>query len=266
MLRKIGSFFISVFMLIFVGILSVFIGVRLFLQPSSLTLLMSNILEKENFWENTDFVDSEFKDYVDVKKINEELGKSVSDYIKYILGIDEQNKPNVDGFRNLIDEYISEYEKDNNVKLDREEIDQYINGLEQDLEKDLLQEEVDDELKAIIKVFFSNKLIYILVGVILFSIVLDYLLRKSLAIVSLHTGIVTLINAVTFFGMGISFKNTNNVDKSFLHVFDLLINICNKIGFVSLVLGVILIVLFIIFRDKKKPDNENMNMSYNYNN
>lgn len=266
MLKKIGSFFISAFMLMFVGILSVFLGVRLFFEPTSMTILVDYVLEEEDFWDEVDIEDEEFNKYVDEEEFKKELGKFISDYFKYSGGVKGAEKPSLEPFREIVEEFMEEYEKVNNGKFDREEIDKYLDELEADMDEELFGEETDEDIKLLFNIIYSDVIVIVLVAIILGFIGLDFLLRKNPAVISLHAGIVSGINAFTFYALKFMLGLVETSDEFEEIALVMVSNIFNRIGLVSLILGIILIVIFILLKDKYKEENNNINNNqYNQN-
>lgn len=266
MLKKIGSFFIGCFMLIFVGVLSVFLGIRLFFEPTSMTVLMDYVLEEEDFWDEVDIEESEFKKYIDEEEFKKELGKFVSDYLKYSGGVKGVEKPSLEPFKELVEDFIKDYEKETNTKFDREEIDKYLNELEEDMDEELFGEEPDEDIKIVFNIIYSDTIVIVLIAIILGFIGLDFLLRKNPAIISLHAGIVSGINAFTFYALKFVVGVVEVSDEVEEAAIVMISNIFNRIGLVSLILAIILIVIFVLLKDKYKEENNNNNNQYNLNN
>ena len=265
MLKKIGSFFVSCFMLMFVGVLSVFWGVKLFFEPDSLSVLMDYMLEEEGFWEEMDITEEEFNKYVDKEEFSNMLGEFVSDYLKYSGGVKGAEKPSLEHFKKLVEDFIREYEKETNTKFDREEIDKYLDDLEEEMDEELFGDELDEEIKMLFNIIYSDTIVIVLIAIILGFIGLDFLLRKNPAIISLHAGIVSSINAFTFYALKFLLGVVEVSDEFEEAAIVMISNIFNRIGLVSLVIAIILIVIFILLKDKYKEENNNNNQ-YNQNN
>ena len=266
MLKKIGSFFIGFFMLIFVGVLSVFLGIRLFFEPTSMSVLMEHIVEEEEFWEEMDITEEEFNKYIDKDEFSDMLGEFISDYFKYSGGVKGAKKPSLEPFKELIEDFIKDYEKETNTKFDREEIDKYLNELEEDMDEELFGEEPDEDIKIVFNVIYSDTIVIVLIAIILGFIGLDFLLRKNPAIISLHAGIVSGINAFTFYALKLVLGVVDVSDEFEEAALAMISNVFNRIGLVSLILAIILIVIFVLLKDKYKEENNNNNNQYNQNN
>lgn len=265
--KKIGSVFISIFLTIVIGVLSIFIGIRMFLEPEAMTVLVTSMMEEEDFWEEFEVEDVELKEFMSDDEVTEELGEFVSDYTKYVLGIEGAKKPSIAELRTLLEEYIRDYAEENNIDVDYEELDEFFDEAEKELETELELEleknTMDEELKMVLDIFFSDTIIYILISIILFLIGLDLLIRKDFIVVSLHTGIPLIINAVVSFVLSFFLGSFTTSTGDDVGIFDSLISVANRLGIYYLIPGIILIVIFIIFRKKIKKDDNNMNNNYN---
>ena len=241
--KKVGSVFISIFLTIVIGVLSIFVG---------------SMMEEEGFWEEVEIDDIDLREFMSENEFKEELGEFVSDYVKYSLGLEGAEKPSIKEIRSLLDEYIHDYASENNIDVDYDELNQYLDEMEQELEEELELEKatIDEDVEMVVNI-----------GIILFLIGIDLLIRKDFILLSLHVGIPLIINGVASFGLGLllgSFTTSNGEDVG---IFDSLINIANRLGLYYLIPGIILIVLFIVFKNKikKDPNVNNMNNPNNYN-
>ena len=267
--KKVGSVFISIFLTIVIGVLSIFIGIRMFLEPKAMTIFVGSMMEEEGFWEEVEIDDIDLREFMSENEFKEELGEFVSDYVKYSLGLEGAEKPSIKEIRSLLDEYIHDYASENNIDVDYDELNQYLDEMEQELEEELELEKatIDEDVEMVVNIFFSDMVVYALIGIILFLIGIDLLIRKDFILLSLHVGIPLIINGVASFGLGLllgSFTTSNGEDVG---IFDSLINIANRLGLYYLIPGIILIVLFIVFKNKikKDPNVNNMNNPNNYN-
>ena len=267
--KKVGSVFISIFLTIVIGVLSIFIGIRMFLEPKAMTIFVGSMMEEEGFWEEVEIDDIDLREFMSENEFKEELGEFVSDYVKYSLGLEGAEKPSIKEIRSLLDEYIHDYASENNIDVDYDELNQYLDEMEQELEEELELEKatIDEDVEMVVNIFFSDMVVYALIGIILFLIGIDLLIRKDFILLSLHVGIPLIINGVASFGLGLllgSFTTSNGEDVG---IFDSLINVANRLGLYYLIPGIILIVLFIVFKNKikKDPNVNNMNNPNNYN-
>lgn len=266
MLKKIGSFVISIFILMFVGVLSVFLGIRLFFEPTSMSVLMEHIVEEEEFWEEMDITEEEFNKYIDKDEFSDMLGEFISDYLKYSGGVKGVEKPSLEPFKELVEDFIKDYEKETNTKFDREEIDKYLNELETDMDEELFGEAPDEDIKMLFNIIYSDTIVIVLIAIILGFIGLDFLLRKNPAVVALHAGIISSINAFTFYALKLVLGVVDVSDEFEEAALAMISNVFNRIGLVSLIIAIILIVIFVLLKDKYKEENNNNNNQYNQNN
>jgi len=260
MLKKMGSFFIGVIMLGLVGILSVLIMARMFLSASSMTDIVKFIMAEEGgIIESVvdDDINYEIVEYINEEEINEELGKFVSDYLKYIGGAPNAKKPSSKGFIKLFEKYIDEYEKDTGNKVDRSEINEVFDELDEELDE-IVNEPVDKDVALVFSIVYSDGLIIGLSSAIVVCFVLDYLLRKNLFIVIRHSGIVFTISSIIIlaFGMLLKFVLNTNVEELDIALVNGFVNIFNKVGIVELVVGVLLIVVSVVLNKNKKSESD----------
>ena len=267
--KKVGSVFISIFLTIVIGVLSIFIGIRMFLEPKSMTVFVTSMMEEEGFWEEVEIENVDFREFMSEDEFKEELGEFVSDYVKYSLGVEGAEKPSIKEIRVLLEEYVHDYAEEHNIEVDYDEFNQYLDEMEEELEEDLAFEEtnLDEDVQIVLNFFFSDMIVYALIGVILFLIGLDLLIIKDFIVVSLHVGIPLIINGVASFGLGFFFGSFTTSGGEEVGIFDSLVNVANRLGLYYLLPGILLIVIFIVFKNKiKKDDNINNNMNNNYNN
>jgi hypothetical protein len=241
----------------------------MFLEPKAMTIFVGSMMEEEGFWEEVEIDDIDLREFMSENEFKEELGEFVSDYVKYSLGLEGAEKPSIKEIRSLLDEYIHDYASENNIDVDYDELNQYLDEMEQELEEELELEKatIDEDVEMVVNIFFSDMVVYALIGIILFLIGIDLLIRKDFILLSLHVGIPLIINGVASFGLGLllgSFTTSNGEDVG---IFDSLINVANRLGLYYLIPGIILIVLFIVFKNKikKDPNVNNMNNPNNYN-
>lgn len=261
MLKKIGSFFINAFMLIFVIVLSCLMIARLFLSGSSMTDLVDVIIEEEGGFieEITDSdVNSDFGNYINEEEIEKEIGQFVSDYLKYTGGAPGAERPNADGLKRLFEKYIEEYEKDNNVEFDDTELQEIFNELDEEMDE-LVNEPVDEDVALVFRIIYSDTLLIGIALVIVGCILINYLLRRDWFIIMRHCGIVITINFIMVMLVGglLNLASDPTMDAADMALMDVIKNTFNRIGIIGLAIGIVLIVLSILL--KKKNNNSNLN-------
>lgn len=263
MLRKIGSFLIGLIMAVLIVLLSCLISARIFFLPSSMTSFVELMVGKD---EDIDFilddVNSELN--IDEKEFVSEMGQFLSDYFRYVGGASGAKKPSTEGFKNLLKKAVDEYEKENNIEMSDSEFDEIFLEMEESLDE-LVNESIDEDVKLVFSIIYSDGLLLGFIISIVVCVFLDYLLRKNWLIILSHLGVVLIINFILLFLVRLLINSAIGVDVDVVEksLIQLVLNIFTRVGFVSLALGVILIV---VSKVSKKNNNNMISNNMNLNN
>ena len=258
-MKVLGSLFFSFIMTIIIFVISLFMCVRVFLSPMIMTKVIDLMIEEEGGF--TEELLEDFPvlgNYLDEDKMNKELGIFFSDYIKYLLRVPNQDVPTLEGIKEVLDEAIDEYVKDTGEEFDYDSYNEEYEDIEKSIVTELVpeSERVPEEVGFIMEIIYSDVIMVVLALIIIFSILIDYLIRKDFIINYRHVGIVSLINSFIYGSVWL-FLLTINTDgdvtsKTLLKIFA---EVPLIITLICGVVGVLLIVLPLVFR--KKINNNN---------
>lgn len=258
MLKKIGSFFISSLALTILGLLSILFVVRMFFMPSSMSKLAKTMFNEEVF------MAEELDKYIEKDILIDEMGKFLSDYFKYVGGAPGSERPSIEAFVDIIKEMIENYEKETGEEIANDaDFEELYNELESSMDA-LLNESFDEDVRIVFEIIYSQALLIGLIGAFVVCILLNYLIRKDWFIVMRHTGIVACFNGSIFIvcGVLVNYLAATEKEVSDVTMIKCFVDNFYTIGFISLVISVILIVLSIVIKKK----NNDLNSSNNINN
>lgn len=262
MFKKIGSFFISSLSLTILGLLSILLVVRMFFMPSSMSKLAKTMFNEEVF------MAEELDKYIEKDILIDEMGKFLSDYFKYVGGAPGAERPSIDGFVDIIKELVENYEKETGEEIANDaDIEEFYNELESSMDA-LLNESFDEDVRIVFEIIYSQALLIGLIGAFVVCILLNYLIRKDWFIVMRHTGIVACFNGSIFVvcGVLVNYLATRAEEASDVTMIKCFVENFYTVGFISLVISTILIVLSVVLKKKNTDLKSSNNMNNVMNN
>lgn len=254
-MKTFGSIILGFLMTIFIFIISLFACVRIFLSPQYMTKFVEVMFEEDGgvvelFSE--DF--PELAKYLDEDELNKEFGKFFSDYLKYTLGVPNQELPTLEGMKKLLDEAIDEYVKETGKEFDYDTYNKEYEEIEASIETELIPEteRASEEVVMLFKIIYSDTVMLILIILVIISLLIDYLIRKDIFIILRHAGIVSLVNTFIYGSLG-GFILSVETDGAGLEnkIISLVGQVPCIIAIICLILGIALVVVSIVLRKKK---------------
>lgn len=188
--------------------------------------------------------------YINENELSEEMGGLISAYIKYTTGVVKE-KPDMDGFKEILEKAIKEYEKDTGKKVDTSRFDDAINSFEEVLEKNN-EIEIDEKLTKIFGIIYSNYLYYGMIVVFILCLLFIYFINRKIIPVLRSSYIVFLISSIFFFIVSIISKYLNNLDKVEMSAFKKVSKLTRNCGIIELVIAIILIISVISIKKYTK--------------
>jgi len=266
-MKTFGSIVLGFIMTIVVFVISLFACVRMFLSPITMSKVVNALLEEEGIVGPITEDFPELGEYLDEDKINKEYGVFFSDYIKYLLGVPNQKMPSLERLKVLLDEAIDEYVKETGKEFDYASYNEEYKELEASIETELVpdSQKAPEEVQMIIGIIYSDTIIMIFIIVVVGAILIDFLMRKEILVVSRHVGIVSLINSFIY-GSIVLFIfaiETEEGDVFVRKIINAIGEIPLLIAVICLVLGIVLVVMSIMLRNKNNNRNNMNNGMYN---
>lgn len=255
-MKKILSIFISFLILtLLTSISSIFIA-RIILSGDNLSQIMNIAFEAESsngsyadyILNNIDPNAPKVSEYVDTEKMVDVVGDYMSEYIKYSSGVNNTKKPNIDEIKNLLLDYCDEYEKATGKKIDTEIIDEVMNNLDEEMGK-LKVEDQNSEITKLFNLIYSDNLLYILIGLTILMLIILYLINKDMLSILNYISTSCLLNGVSIVTLGffVSQAVTTMNNKS-VPLSTTIAKIFYKVGFTSIGIGVIFIIIRIVLK------------------
>lgn len=201
-------------------------------------------------------IPNEVLDYLNKKEIREYFNNYLTQYIKYGMGMSEMPTLNTEEFNTIINNAIKDYENKTGNKINKEEINEIITTVDETVaEQQLPSNEYIDIFQKVMRLYFDNKTIYILVTLIVITLLIIALLG-GLRLLFKKLSSTLIVNSVilTLFSLILSFiSNQNELLTSILKI---IIKDLNVYAYTSFGIGVIIFILLIFFKPKEKEVTE----------
>ena len=173
----------------------------------------------------------------------------MQDTINYTYGINDNLEIANKDIEKLINNSIDIYESRNNVTINRDKINNLSKEFTEEYKKVLDNTEVEEveEIRNIINTIFNGKLFNYTLSIFIVSFVLLIVLNIKYIKVFLNLAIPLLINGVTYITIFFALKNLD-ISKNIVS----LQNSIFKVGISVSIVGLILLVTYIIIKNRKK--------------
>lgn len=196
-----------------------------------------------------DIPDETLKYVLEDEENKEIIANIMQDTINYTYGLNDNLDIANKDIEKLINNSIDIYEKKNNVTINRQEI----NDLSKEFTKEYKNvldntnlEEVE-EIRDIINTIFNGKIFSYVLSVFIISFILLIIINIKYVKVFLNLAIPLLINGITYISIFFALKSLN-ISKNIVS----LQNSILKIGISVSILGFILLITYIIIKNKKE--------------
>lgn len=196
-----------------------------------------------------DIPDDTLKYVLEDEENKEIIANIMQDTINYTYGLNDNLDIANKDIEKLINNSIDIYEKKNNVTINRQEI----NDLSKEFTKEYKNvldntnlEEVE-EIRDIINTIFNGKIFSYVLSVFIISFILLIIINIKYVKVFLNLAIPLLINGITYISIFFALKSLN-ISKNIVS----LQNSILKIGISVSILGFILLITYIIIKNKKE--------------
>ena len=192
--------------------------------------------------------------YINENDFNGQMGDLISSYLKYKSGVVSE-KPDMEGFKEMLDEAITKYEKDTGKKVDRKKYDDAL-----DIFEDVMDKEdnftINDKVRDIFNIIYSNVLYYGIIAVFIICLLLILVIGKSIIVVFRSSYIVFIISGVFFFIASLFSGYLNDLDEIEMGAFKKIAALSRKSALIDIVIAVILIIVVIVLKtiEKKKKE------------
>ncbi len=173
----------------------------------------------------------------------------MQDTINYTYGINDNLEIANKDIEKLINNSIDIYESRNNVTINRDKINNLSKEFTEEYKKVLDNTEVEEveEIRNIINTIFNGKLFNYTLSIFIVSFILLIVLNIKYIKVFLNLAIPLLINGVTYITIFFALKNLD-ISKNIVS----LQNSILKVGISVSIVGLILLVTYIIIKNRKK--------------
>lgn len=175
----------------------------------------------------------------------------MQDTINYTYGINDNLEIANKDIEKLINNSIDIYESRNNVTINRDKINNLSKEFTEEYKKVLDNTEVEEveEIRNIINTIFNGKLFNYTLSIFIVSFILLIVLNIKYIKVFLNLAIPLLINGVTYITIFFALKNLD-ISKNIIS----LQNSILKVGISVSIVGLILLVTYIIIKNRKKKE------------
>jgi hypothetical protein len=193
--------------------------------------------------------------YFQNDRIQEELGTIFTNYIKYVAGIPDTEKPNITALSTYIEQSALEYEKGTGTTIDLTAPNAFLKELETNLNGQ--NQPMNSNLTKAFEYIYSDSVYTLPIIISLICVALLFIINWDIAAVLTSIGTSLIMNAIGTYGLGfglkIALQKQNLLDEFATKAVNVFTGYFNKIGTISLISGIILIVLAFIYKKIKKP-------------
>ncbi len=176
--------------------------------------------------------------YINENEFNGQMGDLISSYLKYKSGVSSE-KPDIEGFKEMVDEAITKYEEDTGKKVDRKKFNDAL-----DIFEDVMDKEdnftINDKIRNIFNIIYSNVLYYGIIVVFILCLLLIYVLSKSFIVVFRSSYIIFIISGVFFFIASLLSGYLNDLDEIEMGAFKKLSSLTRKASIIEIAISIIL--------------------------
>ena len=207
--------------------------------------------------------------YFDNNTLEEELSTIFTDYIKYMFGLPNSEKPNTTSLSTYIEQSALKYEEGTGKQIDLTAPHTFLQELETNLNSQEGQKGNYNLNKALDYVYSKNAYTTPIIGSII-CVALLLIINWDIAVVLSNIGTSLIMNGIGTFGLGFglktALKNQNLLDEFTMKIVNLFTGYFNKIGTISLIVGISLVVFAFIYKKiknkKQKEDSQNQYFTY----
>lgn len=251
--------------------LTVIISIVMFFSILSFTILFSikNVFSKDKISEilnvgmenieKDSLIDDIFNSNKDTKELGkyvdaDEFSKAFTDYMaEYIMyaTMDSDKQVSSENLRNIINDSINKYEKENDVTLDNSVIDELFDTFDKEMEESKNEITDTEEVRLIFDFIYSDYYL-IALAISIVCLILIFVINMSIKTVCTSLGVVTIINGVIVYLLSLVIKVAFEIEESVKALGNVISSPYRIASYISIGLGIVLLITKTYIKEKKE--------------
>lgn len=190
------------------------------------------------------------------KEYQKEVAVFIEQYIAYVAGTAEKPVINQTKVNEVLNNNIDKYEKDTGKVVKRNNLEKVVSDMSDELDKTVDEIEVDETVKLGLNLLYSNKLVIAFGVVSLVFAGLIILINRNKSVFT-YLGVASLLNGFLFLSARVNIDKATISDEYEEIIRTVINNLhgpLNTVWITSIVIGVILIAIRILFNVSKTED------------
>ena len=190
------------------------------------------------------------------KEYQKEVAVFIEQYIAYVAGTAEKPVINQAKVNEVLNNNIDKYEKDTGKVVKRNNLEKVVSDMSDELDKTVDEIEIDETVKLGLNLLYSNKLVIAFGVVSLVFAGLIILINRNKSVFT-YLGVASLLNGFLFLSTRVNIDKATISDEYEEIIRTVINNLhgpLNTVWITSIVIGVILIAIRILFNVSKTED------------